>query len=318
MNYRRLGRTGVRVSELTAGTWGWDARLWKDLDRAEAEASLLLAIERGVTMIDTAAAYGDAESEIGRILGENTLRDEVFVATKIAPVIPIELPSPHIRADEAFPASHIIDSTHASLRTLGVERIGLQQLHTWSPTWLHEGEWFDALSHLKRSGKVGAIGVSLFDHDPESALALVKSGAVDCIQVLYNLFDQSPAHALLPACLEHGVAVIARSPILAGALSQQIRADIPFQEGDWRRDYFYPEHLEETRRRAAALEALVRPPDQSLADLALRFALSHPAVSTVAVGMRRRRHVYENLRVANGPLHDDAMLQALRSHAWLC
>lgn len=318
MHYRRFGRMGFEVSELSCGTWGLDDRLWKDADAVEAAAAIRLALELGINFIDTAAAYGHAETFIGNLLVATGLSRRVAVATKVAPVVPMELPSPHIRADEAFPGQHIRESVERSLRALRVERVALLQLHSWSSMWLGEGDWLETLGRLQKEGKIAGIGVSLFDHDPDAALDLVASGHVDAVQVMYNLFDQGPAAVLFEACLRHDVAVIVRSPLYAGALSNLIGLPQPFHAEDWRREYFYDDHLEETRRRVRALRDEVGGPDRSVSDLALRFCLSHPAVSTVAVGMRKRRHVYENLRVANGPVLPPERVAHLSRHAWLC
>lgn len=318
MRYRRFGRLGITVSELAVGTWGFDERMWKDASETETEAALALALERGVNMIDTAAAYGRAEAWIGRVLKRERRVQDVFIASKVAPLVPIELPSPQIRAQEAFPGWHIRRSTEASLRALGVERLGLQQLHTWSPMWLGEGDWLETLEALRREGKIAGFGVSLFDHDPDSALALVESGLIDSVQVMYNLFDQGAARRLLPACERRDVAVIVRSPLYAGALSADILAGAPFSPGDWRESYFYSDHLAETRVRVAEILTDARNEPQAVAEVALRFCLSAPAVCTVAIGMRRRWNVYANLRASSlGPLEPNRLVR-LKRHAWLC
>lgn len=317
MHYRRLGRLGFPVSELASGTWGLDRRMWTDVDTVEAAAALALALERGVNLIDTAAAYGQSEEMIGDVLRSQQWNRHVLLATKVNPLVPIGLPSPHVHASEAYPGWHIRRSTEQSLRRLGVERLALQQLHAWSPVWLGEGDWLPTLVALRAEGKIAGFGVSLFDHDPDSAVKLVESGAVDCVQVMYNLFDQGAAAALFAACLTYDVGVIVRSPFYAGALSSDIHEESPFRAGDWRAEYFYPAHLAETRMRVAALECAVRSPDRSVQDLALRFCLSHPAVSTVAVGMRQRRHVYANLRVLGDPLLSENARAQLAHHAWL-
>lgn len=318
MRYRQFGRLGFLVSELSCGTWGLDRRMWKDADAAEATAALRLAFELGVNFVDTASAYGDAEGIIGELLAATGLSRQVFVATKVAPAVPMLLPSPHITADQAFPSRHIKESLERSLRALRLERVTLLQLHSWSSMWLGEGDWLFTLQQLRAEGKLAGIGVSLFDHDPDSALALVSSGCIDAVQVMYNLFDQGPATALFEACMQHNVAVIVRSPLYAGAISKLIEMPEPFDAQDWRRDYFYDDHLAETRSRVRALHKEVDEPDQSVSDLALRFCLSHPAVSTVAIGMRKRRHVYQNVRVTNGPVLPPERLSQLSEHAWLC
>ncbi|WP_059642701.1 aldo/keto reductase [Burkholderia ubonensis] len=318
MHYRRFGRLGYAVSELALGTWGYDDRMWKDADDTEVAAAFALALDRGVNMIDTATAYGRAEEWIGRLLQREGRSRDVFVATKVMPLIPIDLPSPQIRVEEVFPGDHLRRSTEASLRALKIERLGLQQLHTWSPMWLGEGDWLESFEALRREGKIAGYGVSLFDHDPDSALPLVETGLIDSVQVMYNLFDQGASRALFAACERHGVAVIVRSPLYAGALGGGMSAAAPFHPDDWRATYFYPEHLAETRGRTKAILTDIGDAPEALPQLALRFCLSDPAVSTVAIGMRRRWHVYANLHAAaNGPL-EPTTLAYLSRHAWLC
>jgi aryl-alcohol dehydrogenase-like predicted oxidoreductase len=317
MRYRRFGRLHFPVSELTAGTWGYDQRIWKDADAAETEAALLLALESGVNMIDVAAAYGEAEQWIGALLRRWNVTG-IHIATKVTPLLPIALPSPQIRVDQAFPGWHIRRSTENSLRALGVEQLALQQLHAWSPAWIDEGDWLSTMEALQREGKIAGFGVSLFDHDADAALPLVERGLVDAVQVMYNLFDQGAARALLRHCERHDVAVIVRSPLYAGALTAGILDAEPFRPGDWRRHYFYPEHLAETRSRMAAVARDAGGGPEATAELALRFCLSDRAVSTVAVGMRRRWHVYANLKAMGlGPLDPHTRARLVR-HAWLC
>jgi aryl-alcohol dehydrogenase-like predicted oxidoreductase len=293
--------------------------MWGAVDDEEAMRSLALAFEWGLNFVDTAALYGHGHAErlVGRVLKRMKLGGQVCVATKVPPALPIWLPSPHIHASEAFPGEHIRRHTEQSLRNLGVEQLGLQQLHVWSPMWLGEGDWQETFERLREEGKIRGYGVSLHDHDPDSALDLVTSGAVDSVQVIYNLFDQGASKLLFPLCLKHGVGVIVRSPLYEGALSGTFSRHTRFAEGDWRQQFFAGGHLEDVTERAERIKPWVRPPDQTLADLALRFSLSHPAVTTVITGMRRRRHVYANLRVSDGPMLPAEVVRQLACHDWL-
>jgi aryl-alcohol dehydrogenase-like predicted oxidoreductase len=308
MRFRRLGRTGLVVSECTIGTMGFAA----GPDLREAGAAVALALERGANALETGA---EAEV-IGEILRREDAGNRVHVFARVTSLVPFDLPSPHVPAGRAYPGRHIRAETEALLATLGVERLALQQLHAWCPEWLHEGDWLETLHALRDEGKIAGIGVSIFDHDAESALEAAASGAIDCVQVMYNIFDPSAAAALLPLCQKHDVGVIARAPLYYGALSEAGVGDPA--PGDWRRDYFFDEHRRETGERVDQVVQLVEPPDNSVSDMALRFALSHPAVSTAAVGMTTRDHVQANLdAIARGALND-AKLAQLGEHRWLC
>ncbi len=314
MNTRQMGRTKIAVPELGMGTWGMGGR-WGPRDDRAAVSAIEAALAGGIAFLDTAVAYGNGHSEmlVGNVLRKKRLR--AFVATKIPP-------KNHTwpgcgSAREAFPADWIVEQTEASLRHLQCETLDLQQLHVWSPTWLDEREtWLSAVEQLKQSGKIRFFGVSLNDHDPNSGVALVESGLVDTVQVIYNVFDQSPEARLFPACVAHGVGVIARVPFDEGGLCGDLTPDATFHSKDWRRHYFSGDRLAETCRRAAAVWETGAPHAASLSELALRFCLSHPAVSVVIPGMRRAEHVAANIAAANqGPLSSEC-LRALKMHAW--
>ncbi|MES2441185.1 MAG: aldo/keto reductase [Pseudomonadota bacterium] len=303
--HRRLGRTGLIVPEYTIGTAALNA------DPGEAHAMLALALESGLTALELGAGDTQAAALLGEALRRDGARDAQIFA-RVTSLVPFELPSPHVPAPQAYPGAHIRAETEALLKVLGVERLALQQLHAWCPEWLDEGDWLETFDRLREEGKIAGFGVSLFDHDLDSAFEAVASGLIDSVQVMVNLFDQGAAAALLPLCREHDVAVIARSPLYYGALAGSVPAF-----DDWRHDYFYPEHRRETDARAQKLAAEVGP-GGTLADLALRFVLSDPAVSTVAVGTSTRAHLEANLAAfAKGPLPAEKRA-ALAGHAWLC
>jgi aryl-alcohol dehydrogenase-like predicted oxidoreductase len=311
MRFRRLGRTGLDISELTLGTSALAAAVRSDL--AEASAMVALAIDRGVNAIELDAGDSGAATLLGEILRRENACDRVHVFARATSLVPFDLPSPHVPVQDAYPGRHIRAETDALLATLGVERLTLQQLHAWCPEWQHEGDWLETLERLHEEGKIAGFGVSLFDHDVAAGFEIVASGQIASVQAMYNVFDPGPARALLPLCRKHDVGVIARAPLYYGALGGRL----DFSPDDWRRTYFFDEHRSETSERVERLRT-VMPSDQSIADTALRFCLSHPAVSTVAVGMRNRAQLEANLRaVLAGPLDPDTCA-ALVKHAWLC
>jgi aryl-alcohol dehydrogenase-like predicted oxidoreductase len=215
-----------------------------------------------------------------------------------------------------FPYDHVIDCTERSLSNLGLESLDLQQLHVWNPEWFDSDEWRRAFRDLKEAGKVRSFGISINDHDPDSALQLVRSGLVDVVQVIYNIFDQSPERSLLPLAAEMDVGVIARVPLDEGALTGTITEQTVFHPDDFRAEYFQGDRKLQVAQRVAALQRDLGAVPGTLPEVALRFCISHPAVSTVIPGMRTVAHVESNIAVSDaGPL-DAATLAVLRHHAW--
>jgi aryl-alcohol dehydrogenase-like predicted oxidoreductase len=316
MNYRKLGRTGWDISEIGYGAWGIGGVQWQGSSDDEALASLRRAIELGLNFIDTALAYGGGHSEelAGRVAREGIAR--VYIATKVPPKNLLWPARSGIGIDEVFPYRHIVGCTEQSLRNLDVETIDLQQLHVWNSEWIERDEWRRAFEYLKKSGKVRAVGVSINDHQPDTALELVRTGLIDCVQVIYNIFDQSPVINLFPLCLERNIGVLARVPLDEGALTGAINEQTQFEESEFRAAYFrgdrkrqVAEHVERLQRDLAGVEG-------TLAEIALRFCLSHPAVTSVIPGMRRVRNVEANCALSGrGPL-DAATLEVLRRHTW--
>ncbi|MBM3773542.1 MAG: aldo/keto reductase [Acidobacteria bacterium] len=316
MKYRKLGRTGFLVSEVGFGGWGIGGALWKGGQDAESIAAVRRAIELGINFIDTALVYGDGHGE--RQVAE-ALRDagqKIYVATKVPPKN-LEWPArPGTRIEEVFPYDHIVSSTEQSLRNLRVDGLDLQQLHVWNPEWAGSAEWRRAFEDLKRSGKVRAAGVSVNDHQPDSAIEVLRSGLIDTVQVIYNIFDQSAERGLFRVAQEHNIGVIARSPLDEGGLTARITPDTEFYAGDFRGRYFAGERKRQVAGRVAALRRDLGISEDALPEAALRFCLSHPAVSTVIPGMRSRRNAEANAAVPElGPL-PEAMLEVVKHHAW--
>jgi len=303
------------VSEVGYGAWGIGGIQWLGGDDEESLAALRRAIDLGLNFIDTALAYGDGHSEqlVGRVVREAGRR--VFVATKVPPKNDQWPALPGIGIEKVFPYRYIIRSTETSLRNLKLDTIDLQQLHVWNPEWIGSDEWRRAFEDLKRSGKVLAVGVSINDHQPDSALGLIRTGLIDTVQVIYNIFDQTPERNLFPLCVEHNIGVIARCPFDEGALTGAVREDTVFDPEDFRAWYFRDNRKREVVAHVKALERDLAGAG-SLPEVALRFCLFHAAVSTVIPGMRRVRNAEMNCSVSDsGPL-DSTLLEALKHHAW--
>lgn len=315
MERRTLGRTGLKISNLTFGTTALD-RLGST-DTAEAVAAARLAFEGGINAIELESG-SPVEAFLGDILQHRSASDPIHIFSRARSLVSFALPSPHIPVFEAYPGAALRAQTEASLKRLDVERLACQFIDAWCPEWLEEGDWLETLVRLRDEGKIAAIGISLFDHDVDAGMGAVASGLIDCVEVMFNIFDQGAAGALFRLCQQHGVGVIARAPLYFGGLSRRVHRPQPFAEGDWRHDYFFDDHLAEVRGRARQLEHALEGSGESVEEVALRFCLSHPAVSTVAVGMSTKEQVQANLRAAElGPL-DGGRLHSLRAHRWLC
>jgi aryl-alcohol dehydrogenase-like predicted oxidoreductase len=314
MRQRVFGRTGWRVGEIGYGMWGLGG--WTGSDDEESVESLQLAIDQGCNFFDTAAAYGDGHSEriLGHVLRANAERT-LYAATKVPPKNRTWPSRRGFLIDDVFPGDHIREFTERSLNNLGTPSIDLLQFHVWEDEWADDDRWQRVVDDLKREGLIRAAGVSINRWEPENALRTVRSGVIDSVQVIYNIFDQAPEDELFPLCRDVGVAVIARVPFDEGSLTGTLTKQTTWPERDWRNTYFVPENLEATVDRVERLRPLV-PPGSSLPELALRFILSNPDVAVVIPGMRKPAHVRANVAAANaGPL-SPALLDRLRAHRW--
>jgi aryl-alcohol dehydrogenase-like predicted oxidoreductase len=316
MNHRQLGSTGLEVSEVGYGAWGIGGSMWLGAEDQESLQALNRAVDLGVTLIDTAAVYGNGHSErlVGTVVRERSER--IAVASKIPPKNGQWPASAGVDPDDAFPADHVRKWTERSLGNLGLDAIDLQQFHVWSDDWVGSGSWLDGIEALKAEGKIRHFGVSVNDHQASNAVRLIESGAVDCVQVIYNVFDQSPEDELLPACAEHGVGVLARVPFDEGALTGAIGPDSEFPEGDFRNRYFRGDRRRQVADRVQAILGDLGIEREQLAETALRYVLSNAAVSSVIPGMRSVRNVERNCAVGDGRGLPDEQVAALKRQRW--
>ena len=313
MHTRPFGRLRWPVSEIGYGLWGVGG--WTGSNDDESIASIERAIELGCTLFDTALAYGMGKSEklLGQVLARHRDR-QIFVATKVPPK---NMKWPALSSYElgdVFPADYIRQTTETSLRNLGLECVDLQQLHVWTDAWAHDDRWARAVDDLKREGLIRAFGISINRWEPGSVLIALRTGLIDSVQTVYNVFDQEPEDELFPLCRELGVATIARVPFDEGSLTGALTPDMRWPDGDWRNLYFTPEKLRETLRRVALVREDV-PAALTLPELALQHILSNPDVTTVIPGMRRVKHVENSLAVAGRRLSPE-LLERLKRHRW--
>jgi aryl-alcohol dehydrogenase-like predicted oxidoreductase len=315
MRYRPFGRTGWQTSEIGFGTWGMGG--WTGSDDDESLQAMERALALGCNFFDTAWVYGLGKSEqlLGRVLRSAKPAERVYVATKIPPKNMKWPAKAEYSVSDTYPPDHIREYTEKSLQNLGVGSIDLQQFHVWSDAWAGDEGWQRAVDDLKREGLVGAVGISINRREPANVLKALETGMIDSVQVVHNIFDQAPEDTLFPYCEAHGIAIIARVPFDEGSLTATLTRDSAWPEGDFRNSYFTPDNLSATLDRVERLLPLV-PEGMDLPELALRFILEHPAVSTAIPGMRRVAHVERNLAASDGTPLPPRLLEALRAHRW--
>lgn len=315
MKYRKLGRTGIEVSEVGYGAWGIGGVQWQGGDDDEAKRALNLALDQGLNFIDTALAYGGGHSE--KLVGQvaRARKERIYIATKVPPKN-MEWPARGVSLHDVFPYDYIIECTEKSLRNLGVDCLDIQQLHVWHDHWAHQNEWLDAFMKLREEGKVRYFGLSLNDYQPANAIEVLKLGYIDTVQVIYNIFEQAPEDELYPVCQQHHIGVLARVPFDEGGLTGAITPDVTFPEGDFRNWFFQGDRKQKVFDRVEKLKALLGTEAATLAELALRFTLHHAAVSTVIPGMRTTKHVAANLSYSDGRQLSVELLAKLRAFAW--
>lgn len=314
MKYRTFGRIGWQVSEIGYGMWGMGG--WKGSNDDESRASLQRAVELGCNFFDTAWGYGAGKSEglLGELVRANPGK-KLYTATKMPPKN-FKWPSRREYAvEDCFPPAHIQKYVESSLKNAGLASFDLMQFHTWEDSWLGDERWIYKMNELKRQGLFQAIGISLNRWEAWNGVKAVESGLIDSVQVIYNIFDQNPRDELFPACRKHNVAVIARVPFDEGSLTGTLTKESRWPDGDWRNTYFVPENLNASVDRAEALKPLV-PAGMTMPEMALRFILAEPTVSTIIPGMRKIKHVDNNLAASDaGPLGPN-LQQELAKHRW--
>jgi aryl-alcohol dehydrogenase-like predicted oxidoreductase len=315
MNYRRFGRTNWKVSEIGYGMWGMGG--WTGSDDDESLASLQRAVDLGCNFFDTAWVYGDGRSEklLGEIVRANS-GQKLYLATKIPPKNR-QWPSRRgATLDDCFPPDHIDEFVHSSLENAGLDSFDLIQFHVWEDAWVEDDRWAKKMDELRRAGLFKAVGISINRWEPWNGVRAVKSGLIDAVQVIYNIFDQNPEDDLFPACVEMDTAVIARVPFDEGSLTGTLTTESKWPEGDWRNVYFVADNLLPTVERANALKPIAERNGISMPEMALRFILGNPVVSTIIPGMRKPSHVDSNIATSDAGRLSDDLLAELTEHRW--
>ncbi len=324
MRYRQFGRTGWQVSEIGYGMWGMGG--WSNSDDQQSLQSLQAAVNLGCNFFDTAHAYGEGHSE--SLLGQTVRANQdkrLYTATKIPPMNKQWPARPEFTLKESYPPDHVEEYVHRSLESAGLESFDLIQFHTWEDDWLRDDRWLYKLDDLRSQQLIKAIGISLNRWEPWNGVRAVKTGQIDSVQVIYNIFDQNPEDDLFPACEDMKTAVIARVPFDEGTLTGTLTKESKWPEGDWRNTYFVPENLSASVDRADALKEVLRKwnqehsgePEITMPELALRFILTHPTVTTIIPGMRKLSHVEANIAAGNAGSLPRELYEQLKQHRWV-
>ena len=316
MHYRRLGTSESEISEIGYGAWGIGGNQWQGGRDDESLRALKRSFELGVNFIDTALAYGDGHSEklVGQVVGYDF--HKIYLATKVPPKNRIWPATASTPIAEVFPYDYVVQCTEESLRNLGVEQLYLQQFHVWTDVWIENEEWRRAVEDLRASGKVRFFGVSVSEHDPNSALEAVRSGVFNSVQVIYNIFDRTAEEKLFPLCVEKRVGVLARVPLDEGGLTGTMTEETQFEPGEFRESYFRGDRKKQVVEHVEALQRDLHNEPGSLAEIALRFCLSNKAVTSVIPGMRRVKTVESSCRASAGGMLDAETRAILKRHAW--
>ena len=314
MRSRRLGRTGFEVSEIGHGLWGMGE--WSGSNDADSLRALQLSVDLGCNFFDSAWAYGGGKSDglLGELMKRNPGK-RLYAASKIPPKNDKWPATSRDPLEDVFPRGHVRRHAELILKALGTDAIDLLQFHVWDDSWAELESWQTTVRELKENRVIRAFGISLNRWEPYNGIRALRTGLVDTVQVIYNIFDQAPEDELFAVCREMDVGVIARVPLDEGSLGGAFTKETRFPPNDWRSKYFGPENLPPTLERVAALKREL-PPALVLPEMALRFILSSPQVHTAIVGMRRMEHVRQNLGVADQGALPDHLLAALRKHRW--
>ena len=273
MQYRNFGKSELKVSDIGYGAWGIGKAMWIGADDDESLRSLHAARDAGVNFFDTALVYGDGHSEqlIARAFGNSA---DIIIASKVPPKDYMWDVKPGSPLRRTFPREHVFASLEKTLRSLGREQIDIYQFHTWHRRLGQRTRMAETVRQLKASGKVRLVGISIQNHQPANVLKALDTGLIDGVQVIYNIFDQSPEDELFPYCEKHGIGVIVRVPFDEGALTGKLTPDTKFPEGDFRHNYFSGNRKQEVWD---AVQAIVRDTGITLDELpalALRFCLT--------------------------------------------
>ena len=314
MKYRKFGRTGLEVSDIGYGLWGMGG--WSGSDDRQSLEALQLAVDLGCNLYDSAWAYGDGKSDslLGQTIAKNSGK-RLYAASKIPPKNLRWPASPQYKYHDVFPPDRVFKYADLIRKNLGADTIDVLQFHVWDDSWTDEPDFRKTVERLKRDRIIRFFGLSLNRWEPQNGIKAIRTGLVDAVQVIYSVFDQSPEDELFPLCQELNIGVIVRVALDEGSLGGKMTRESKFPASDWRSGYFNPQNLNNTMDRVDKLKQIL-PKGMTLPEMALRFVISHPAVSTTIVGMRKLEHVRENIALSDKGQLDPGLLQELKKHRW--
>ena len=315
MKYRKFGSKGPEISEIGFGAWAIGGSWGEQSDKDSLEA-LDIALGKGVNFIDTAAGYGNGRSE--RIIGEflKNRAEKVYVCTKTPPAPGKWPPSPYCRIEERYSEKYLRENVEERMKNLQVESLDVLLLHTWTRAWNDNPKALEILQKMKSEGLIKQVGISTPEHDQNCVIQLMRDGMVDVLQVIYNIFEQEPAAQLFPVALETGTGIIVRVAFDEGVLTGKYKGNETFGPDDFRSNYYAGDRLERGVRRTEAIKKEFKDSGFAMPELALKFALTHEAVSTVIPGIRNKQQALMNTLISELPeLSEDQMLR-LREHSW--
>jgi len=303
MEYRDLGRTGLRVSEIGFGAWAIGGDAWGPVEDADSLAAMERAMELGINFIDTADVYGDGRSESLVAKAIRGRRDEVILSTKGGLM-------GHHRDPEREPVydrpEKIVEACEASLRRLETDHVDVYFCHIWWDKHEETEAFIEAFDRLKRDGKVSAVGVSTNDLDH---IRHFDRGGLDAVQLDYSILNRQPEREVLPYLEERGIGVVVRGPLRMGILTGKFSEDTTFPEGDIREDWPEERWYEESLRKVERLRPLAD--GRTLGQLALRYVLGHPAVTVAIPGAKTPEQVEANATASVRPLLSEADVQLI-------
>jgi len=317
MVYTKFSSSSKKVSRLGFGAMGFGGA-FGTINEKEAIHSVINSLEKGVNFIDTARHYGDSELIVGKALKE-WKGEQPFIATKIQSYgndntrwgLPPDV-------NTCFPKGCIKKDTELSLKTLGIDKIDLMQLHLYWPNWGTEGYWLEDLLKLKEEGKIELIGISNPDHRCDTAIPLVMSGAIDSVQTIINIFDPLALDCLVPICKEKNVSVIARCVMDEGGLTGFLKEDMKFEETDFRKSFFDRVPRKMYIEKVDALRKYIPEHASSLASLALKFVLKDAGVTVAITSMHIEEFANMNIEALNeAPLSDELFYKLRTKHRWI-
>lgn len=301
MKYRRLGRTGLKVSVIGLGTWQFGGEWGKTFTVDETSRILMQAKEVGINLIDTAECYGDhlSESLIGEVIeGE---RENWIIATKFGH----KFHGPFERSDHWSP-KEVVQQLGVSLESLHTDYIDLYQFHSGPNEAFDKSEMWEALLEQVEAGKIRYLGVSIGDNDNLFQTENATDVGADAIQVVYNRLDRTPEERVLPSCREQNLGVLARVPLASGFLSGKYKPGAKFTDENDVRSLQEEEEIQEKLRLVQEIQKNEVPDGVDMAPWALAWCLQHPAVSCVIPGCKNTEQVLSNASAADlPPVRDD-------------